>query len=94
MGRGSTKFEIRVKLGVIFYGTTGRYFIQKCFSLQHIPNTISEAADFKEGGCMQHSIHGHFCGKIQPKSLNGRVSSNKHTQLLQRRVVKPHFAAW
>ena len=24
----------------------------------HIPNTISEAAEFKEGGCMQQSIHG------------------------------------
>ena len=64
MGGGSTKFEIRVELGVIFYVTLSK----RVFSLQHIQNTISDAADFKEGGCMQQSIHGLVCGKIQPKS--------------------------
>jgi len=91
MGRGSTKFEIEV--GIIWNCTTVSYLIKTCFFISAHPKHISEAADFKEGGCMQQSIHGQVCGEIQPKSWNGRVSSNKHTQLLQRRLVKPPFSA-
>ena len=38
------------------------------FSLLHIPNTISDAKDFKDGGRMQHSTHLQFSGFLQPTS--------------------------
>ena len=35
-------------------------FSKRNFCLLYTPNTISEAADFKEGGCLQQSAHVQF----------------------------------
>jgi len=81
MGRGSTKFEIEV--GIIWNCTTVSYLIQTClFSLVHIPNTISEAADFKEGGStvyMGKSVgkynQNHGMGEYCPTSIRNCYSA-------------------
>ena len=86
--------EFKVKVWII---STGRHEValsKRNFSLLYMPNTISEAADFNEEGCLQQSTHVHFSNFLQPKLYSGRELSIMHTQRPQRRVVSPPISAW